>query len=327
MKRWIGRSAILMPTTVVFVFAWTAPPNAAEHIEGGNPARERPQVRQKTSLEESLEGHKVVARSCEKPRGFRRITIKAGTKFARAGEVFAFDKRAIRVGRCEELEVVLENLDDVRHALMTPGLNPMFMLEFRGRGTKIARFVTPDEDVTLDFHCHVPTHEDLGMAGVFIVGKGGKPKEPPAATAGRRFEGVGELIAVQPRKSRVVVDHEEIKDFMAPMVMSYQVTSAKLLQGLKTGDKIRFTIDADKRAIVNIVPLTFRGEGTVILADTRRGQIVVDHKEIPGFIGAMTMRYPVRPARLLTGLAAGDRIRFTIDADERAIVDIKPYAE
>ena len=153
------------------------------------------------------------------------------------------------------------------------------------------------------------------------------PKEPPAATAGRRFEGVGELIAVQPRKSRLVVDHEEIKDFMAPMVMSYQVTSAKLLQDLKAGDKIRFTIDADKRAIVNIVPLTFRGEGTVILADTRRGQIVVDHKEIPGFIGAMTMRYPVRPARLLTGLAAGDRIRFTIDADERAIVDIKPYAE
>ncbi len=125
----------------------------------------------------------------------------------------------------------------------------------------------------------------------------------------------------------MVVDHEEIKDFMAPMVMSYQVTSAKLLQGLKTGDKIRFTIDADKRAIVNIVPLTFRGEGTVILADTRNGQIVVDHKEIPGFIGAMTMGYPVRPAQLLMGLAAGDRIRFTIDADERAIVDIKPYAE
>ncbi len=40
----------------------------------------------------------------------------------------------------------------------------------------------------------------------------------------------------------------------ALMEMSYRVTSAGLLQGLNPGDKIRFTIDADKRAIVDVKP-------------------------------------------------------------------------
>ncbi len=56
------------------------------------------------------------------------------------------------------------------------------------------------------------------------------------------------------RAGRLVLDHEEIKDFMAPMMMSYVVTPATLLRGLAKGDKVRFTIDAEKRAIVGVVP-------------------------------------------------------------------------
>ena len=203
-----------------------------------------------------LEKHRIVATSCKEPRGFRRISIKGGAKFARAGEAFAFEPRVIRAGRCEEVEIVLENTDAVRHALMLPNLNPMFMLEFRGPKTRSLRFVTPDEDVTLEFHCHVPTHEEMGMLGELIVGKGGKPAATQVAQEERQrlYEGIGIVIATLPRKSRLVVDHEEIKDFMAAMEMSYRVTAAKLLRGLKPGDKIRFTIDADKRAIVDIKP-------------------------------------------------------------------------
>ncbi len=109
---------------------------------------------------------------------------------------------------------------------------------------------------------------------------------------------------------------------MEPMVMGYQVTPASLLEGLKAGDKIRFSIDADKRAIVKITPVTFKGEGTVILADMRKGQLVVDHKEIPGFMAAMVMGYPVKPGKLLQDLKPGDKIRFTIDAEKKAIVGI-----
>ncbi|MCZ6620380.1 MAG: copper-binding protein, partial [Deltaproteobacteria bacterium] len=269
-----------------------------------------------------LEEHRPVARSCGKPRSFRRIYIKGGVDFAGKGEVYVFEPKKIHVGRCEEVEVVLENKDAIRHALMTPGLNPMFMLEFRGPGTKTARFVTPDEDITLPFHCHVHTHDDMGMEGVFVVGKGGAPEVHEKVATKNLHEGLGVLVAVQPRKSRIVVDHEEIKDFMAPMVMGYLVKPDTLLQGLKKGDKIRFTIDADQRVIVNITPVTFKGEGTVILADMRKSQIVVDHKEIPGFMAAMIMGYPVKPAKLLQGLKAGDKIRFTIDSEQKAIVGI-----
>ncbi|MFQ5962513.1 MAG: copper-binding protein [Candidatus Methylomirabilales bacterium] len=34
------------------------------------------------------------------------------------------------------------------------------------------------------------------------------------------------------------------------------------------------------------------------------------------------MGYPVKPAKLLVGLKRGDKIRFTIDADQQAIVEI-----
>lgn len=203
----------------------------------------------------TLEGHRIVANACEQPHGFRRIFIKGGTRFAREGEVFAFEPRLIRVERCEEVEVVLENTNSVRHALMLPGLNPMFTLEFRGPGIQSARFVTPDQDITLDFHCHVETHEKVGMHGQLIVGKGGSFKVEEKAKINQLYEGIGIVIAVQLRKSRLVVDHEEIKDFMAPMVMSYLVKPPSLLQHIKPGDKIRFIIDADQRVIVDITPL------------------------------------------------------------------------
>ncbi len=205
--------------------------------------------------ENVLDTHQVVAKSCTEPRGFRRIHLRGGTRFAREGEVFAFEPRVINAEPCEEIEIVLENTDFVRHALMLPTLNPMFVLEFTGRGTRTARFVTPDQDITLEFHCHVETHEKMGMHGTLVVGKGGEPHthEAPAPAAKRLFEGIGVVIAVLPRKSRVVVDHEEIEDFMAAMEMSYMVSLATLLQGVAPGDKVRFTIDADKRAIVGIV--------------------------------------------------------------------------
>jgi len=55
-----------------------------------------------------------------------------------------------------------------------------------------------------------------------------------------------------PRAGRLIVDHEAIPGFMAAMEMSYQVTPPSLLDGLKSGDKIAFTIDAGKSAIVAI---------------------------------------------------------------------------
>ena len=199
--------------------------------------------------------HRIAASSCGKPRGFRRIHLKAGKEFAREGEVFAFEPRTIRAEPCEDVEIVLEILDSIRHDLMIPGLNPMFAINFTGPGTHTDRFVTPDEDVSLLFHCHVSNHEQLGMLGQLVVGKGGKPAPRKGIAKDGIYEGIGVVIATLPRQTRLVVDHEEITGFMAAMEMSYPVASAKLLQGLQQGDKIGFTIDAGRCAITAITPL------------------------------------------------------------------------
>lgn len=211
----------------------------------------------KPSVKSVLDAHQIVATSCAEPRSFRRIHIKGGRKFAREGEVFGFEPRVIRAAPCEEVEIILENTDSVRHALMLPGLSPMFLLEFSGPQTRRLRFVTPDEDITLDFHCHVPGHEKMGMFGQLIVGRGGEavaavPAEG-TATANRLYEGVGTVIAVDSRRSQLIVDHEEIKGFMAAMIMGYKVAPASLLRGLEVGRRVRFTIDADEEVIVKVI--------------------------------------------------------------------------
>ncbi len=65
------------------------------------------------------------------------------------------------------------------------------------------------------------------------------------------------------------------------------------------------------------------GEGTVIAVVPSNEQIVVDHGDIKGFMAAMTMGYKVNPPTLLDGLNAGDEIRFTIDPQQKAIVNIE----
>lgn len=194
------------------------------------------------------ERHRPVATACpERPRGTRRILVKAGRQYAREGEVFAFEPRELRVGRCEEVEIVLENTDEIRHDLMIPGLNPIFALNVVGPKVASGRFVTPDEDVTLFLHCHIPAHDKVGMVGSLIVGRGGAPKTVPqtaAPTGPKSFQGVGVVIATVPRSGRLIVNHEEIRGLMAAMEMSFPVAPASLLNGLNAGDRIHFTLDA-----------------------------------------------------------------------------------
>jgi len=204
-------------------------------------------------LQQELAEHRIAATSCAKPRSRRRVVMREGTAEAQAGEVYGFEPRMIHADRCEEVTVVLENTDSVRHNLMIPGLDPMFTFEFRGPGVRTARFVTPDEDVTLPFHCHVPGHETMGMHGELVVGQGGAPRELASDSAQHFYEGEGTVVSVDMRKSRIVVNHGEIPGFMAAMTnMSFLVTRPSLLEHLHAGEKVRFTIDADQRAIVNI---------------------------------------------------------------------------
>lgn len=57
-----------------------------------------------------------------------------------------------------------------------------------------------------------------------------------------------------------------------------------------------------------VPPKHFKLEGTVKSVDAKNHRLVVDHKEIPGFMRAMTMPYNVKKEEDLTKVSAGDQI-------------------
>ena len=69
------------------------------------------------------------------------------------------------------------------------------------------------------------------------------------------------------------------------------------------------------------------GEGKVIAVVPGSGQLVVDHKEIPGFMSAMTMGYRTEPPSLLGEVKPGDTVRFTIDPQRQAIIRLEKLRE
>jgi protein SCO1/2 len=55
-------------------------------------------------------------------------------------------------------------------------------------------------------------------------------------------------------------------------------------------------------------PRRYQLAGRVVSVDTAKQQVVVDHGDIPGFMSAMTMPYPVKNPNLLTPLSKEDQI-------------------
>jgi len=76
-------------------------------------------------------------------------------------------------------------------------------------------------------------HPELGPKPAFVTGE-------------------GTVIALRPDRHQIVVEHGEIKQFMRAMTMGYKVTPPSLLDKVKPGDKVRFTIDTAARAITTL---------------------------------------------------------------------------
>jgi mono/diheme cytochrome c family protein len=74
-------------------------------------------------------------------------------------------------------------------------------------------------------------------------------------------------------------------------------------------------------------PKFVTGEGTVIALRPEKQQIVLEHGEIRGFMEAMTMGYKINPTSLLNSVNPGDKVRFTIDTDARAITKIDKMSD
>ena len=59
--------------------------------------------------------------------------------------------------------------------------------------------------------------------------------------------------------------------------------------------------------------------GKVVSIDKAGKKVTVDHQEIPGFMGAMTMPYPVKDEHLLDNLSAGDQVKAQVVADSASM--------
>ncbi len=74
--------------------------------------------------------------------------------------------------------------------------------------------------------------------------------KPPAAA--KRVTGLGKIIAITTSTGELVLDHERLQGFMDAMTMGYKVSAPKLLDGLKPGDRVSFTLDTSRRVITKI---------------------------------------------------------------------------
>ena len=95
---------------------------------------------------------------------------------------------------------------------------------------------------------------DIPAVSAAAAPEGGHEGHHPAAESNgqKTVVGEGKVIATVPSANQIVVEHGEIKGFMDAMTMGYRVEPLSLLEGLKPGDQVRFTIDVPNKTIVKI---------------------------------------------------------------------------
>ncbi len=134
-------------------------------------------------------------------------------------------------------------------------MGPMHPLEYFAESTiHPSAEVSPKKYLAADGTSKMPSfNEYMTVLELINLSAYMSSLRPPGMA--KSVTGEGKVIAVVPANEQVVVDHKEIKGFMDAMIMGYKVSPSSLLDGLKAGDRIRFTIDTDKKAIVKIVEL------------------------------------------------------------------------
>jgi protein SCO1/2 len=68
--------------------------------------------------------------------------------------------------------------------------------------------------------------------------------------AGKTYDLKGKVVALDPKKPSVTIDHEDITGLMKAMTMEYAVPDAKLLDGIAVGDSVRGKIRKDDAGYV-----------------------------------------------------------------------------
>jgi Cu(I)/Ag(I) efflux system protein CusF len=68
------------------------------------------------------------------------------------------------------------------------------------------------------------------------------------------------------------------------------------------------------------------GQGTVAAVDATKGEVTLDHGDIPGVMGAMTMTFSVPDKKILSGVTPGEKVEFDVEVvkDGIRVIAIRP---
>lgn len=116
--------------------------------------------------------------------------------------------------------------------------------------------------------------------------------------------------AVVPRKYRDAAGKSPMSDFSQKMTVRELIDVSAYIASLRPKG----------------APKTVSAPGKVIAVVPDRGELVIEHGEIKGFMDAMTMGYRVSPASLAKTVSPGDQVQFTIDTSRNVITRIEKTA-
>jgi hypothetical protein len=122
-------------------------------------------------------------------------------------------------------------------------------------------------------------------------------------------EGFPLVVVVDSLETWLLAENPEL--FAEAISDSVRVTGQIRSEGVLVPRSVAAKIEEEW--VVLLDPATmFEVSGTVTGATDERDMLIVRHDAIEGYMGAMTMPFAVRDTSLISGLAAGDSVRFTI---------------
>ena len=118
-----------------------------------------------------------------------------------------------------------------------------------------AAYVSQPLSLSHPAHADAPVVPRSALSQTLVYTRADAALSRPAAAAepgGETVTAEGKVIAAVPSAAQLVVEHGKIEGFMDAMTMGYRVEPPALMDGVKSGDRIRFTIDVPKKAIVKL---------------------------------------------------------------------------
>ena len=77
----------------------------------------------------------------------------------------------------------------------------------------------------------------LGLALALLAALAGCTSQPTGTD--REYEIKGKVVALNPQKPAVTLDHEDVPGLMKGMEMEFPVENSKVLEGLRVGDQVQ----------------------------------------------------------------------------------------